>query len=58
MFLDERQFSDGPRPVPAPRPELPGEAVARKFFLGLSLALLILPVTADGLVDLIHYLFD
>ncbi|MGN6376463.1 MAG: hypothetical protein ACTHMG_13060 [Sphingomonas sp.] len=58
MFLDDRHFHDGPRPFPAPRREVPGEVVARRFFLGLSLVLLILPVTADGIVQLIRYLFD
>jgi hypothetical protein len=58
MFLDERQFNDGPPPLPTPSPAPAGEVVARRFFLFLSLALLLLPVSADGIVDLVRYLID
>lgn len=57
MFLDDEHFSDGPRPTEPPRIPKSQEVVLRRAFLIVSFSLLVLPVSADGVVDLVRYLF-
>ncbi len=57
MFFDENRV--WPRPEPQrPMPAPPGkrERFLTRMFLVYAMILLLLPVSADGIVDLIHYL--
>lgn len=56
MFFDENRVWPRPEPQP-PTPAPPGrrERFLTRMFLVYALILLLLPVSADGIVDLIRY---
>ena len=55
MFLDEQHFYSGPPPE-QPRRTFAHEKAVSRIVLIVMLALLVLPVSADGLAALVHYL--
>lgn len=57
MFLgDEGYFTGRPPHRPEP-PRHPGETLLSRLLLGFGFVMLFLPISADGLIDLIRYLF-
>lgn len=56
MFFDENRVWPRPEPQP-PTPAQPGrrERFLTRMFLIYAMILLLLPVSADGIVDLIRY---
>ena len=58
MFYDGFYRPIDPAPPPrTPAPRVPGEAFLRRFFLGYMLFLLVLPISAGTMVDMIRFAF-
>ena len=55
MFLDEHGYFTGPPPAEPPRPAFRHEAAVSRIVLAVMLALLLLPVSAEGLAALVRY---
>jgi hypothetical protein len=55
MPFDGTNFN--PPPPPPPERRRPREAVLLALFLGWALILLLFPISAGSLLDLVHYLF-
>ncbi len=58
MFLDETHNWPRKEDLPRRKPVFKHEKALRRILLFYALALLLLPVSLGGFVDLVRYIFD